>query len=291
VLRRIASGIEPLLGAHPDVASIGLGLPGVVNDRGDVSYPPNFRGWEVVAVEQELRPILRTDLPIAVENDANVAALAEAHAGSGREHRHFLFITLGTGVGGCIIHDGAIWRGATGGAGEIGHVSVDFNGRPCNCGSRGCIEAYIGHRYMSTLALERLGDSRSSSLRSLADSGRELEPKLINEAAESGDSFAREFLADMGDMLGAAIASAMNLCDLHLAIVGGGTSRAGQYLIEPARRSLRARVLRSIADADLRVAHLSNDAGIIGAALLGLGSVGARNTTGPGTRDQGPGKK
>lgn len=273
VFNHIAEGTKQLLAAFPDtVSAIGIGVPGVINDRGEISYPPNFPGWKVVPVAETLRPLLGVDLPIAVENDANVAAYAEAHA-PGAEDRNFLFVTLGTGVGGCIIQGGEIWRGASGGAGEVGHVSMDMNGQLCNCGSRGCVEAYLGQRYMTAAAEQRLIRFPESMIHAMIRDGHVLEPKLINEAAEAGDQFARDFLAELGEILGAALASALNLCELHLVIVGGGIARAEQYLLEPARRSLRSRVLKSIThDVQLRVARYHNDAGIIGAAMLARGS-------------------
>jgi glucokinase len=270
VLETIASGARDLLALHPDVVSIGLGVPGVINDRGEISYPPNFPGWGVLPVAERLRPLIGTDLPIAVENDANVAGLAESRAGSAKDDPTFLVITLGTGVGGCIISNRMIWRGVSGGAGEAGHVSIDINGQLCNCGSRGCIEAYLGQRYMSAAAALRLERHPESSLNAMIAAGAILDPRLIDSAADEGDNFAREFLEEMGTILGAGLASIMNLCDIHLVIVGGGLSRSEDHLLGPARMAMRARLLKSLAPvAELRAAALSNDAGIIGAAMLG----------------------
>lgn len=278
VLARIASGVRAMLrspecNALP-AAAIGLGVPGVINDAGEISYPPNFPGWEVVAVADRLRPLIATELPIAVENDANVAAIAEARAGAGLNEPDFLYVTLGTGVGGCVIAGGAIWRGGTGGAGEVGHVSVDMNGRACNCGGRGCVEAYIGQRYMTAIAAERLAAAPDSMVHAMMADGAELEPRLLDRAADLGDPFARSFLDAMGEVLGAALASALNLLDYRLVVVGGGISGADRWLLGPARRSLRSRVLRSIGDAaELRVARFGSEAGMVGAALLAIAEV------------------
>jgi glucokinase len=278
VFARIAEGIIPLLAESDDeIAGIGLGVPGVINDRGEISYPPNFPGWDVVPVAERLRPLISTNLPIAVENDANVAAYAEAHAGrdavnaSAAAERNFLFVTLGTGVGGCIIADGAIWRGSSGGAGEVGHITIDMNGPLCNCGSRGCLEAYIGQRYMSALATGRLEREEDSLLHAIVAAEGTLTPRMLDEAAVAGDRFAREFLAEMGEILGAGLASALNLLDIPLVIVGGGMSKSDRFLLEPARRSVERRVLKSLAGrVQLRAARFSNDAGMIGAALLAM---------------------
>lgn len=269
VLRGVAEGVRALLEEYPDVAGIGLGFPGTVDNEGNVSYPPNFPGWEVVAPAEELRSLIDLSIPIVIENDANVAAWAEAKIGSGAGEPNFLYVTLGTGVGGCIISGGEIWRGATGGAGEIGHVTVDVNGPICNCGARGCVEAYIGSRYMVSYARQKVHRYQESLLHQMMAEGHELTPKLINEAAEEGDVFAQNFLSELGRILGAGLAGVMNMCDLHLCIVGGGVSQAETFLLGQARRTLRARVLQSIAgDVQLRVAALSVDAGIVGAALL-----------------------
>lgn len=272
VLGRIADGIRPLLDmTSGEVTGIGLGVPGVLNNRGEISYPPNFPGWEVEPVAMKLRPLLQTELPIAVENDANVAGYAEAHAGTGSNERNFLFVTLGTGVGGCIINDGKIWRGGTGGAGEIGHITVDMHGQLCNCGARGCMEAYIGQRYMSELARSRMDRIPDTMLHAMVAEGEKLSPKLLDEAAQSGDVFAQDFLAEMGEILGVGLASALNILDMRLVIIGGGMSRSERYLLRPARKALESRVLRSIApDVELRPARFFNDAGMIGAALLSM---------------------
>jgi glucokinase len=272
ILASVAAGVAALLDAHGDrIASVGLGVPGVINDRGEIAYPPNLPGWQIVPVAERLRPLLPRSLAIAVENDANVAAFAESRAGSGSRDASFLFITLGTGIGGCVIVDRSIWRGGGGGAGEVGHVSVDANGPLCGCGSRGCIEAYLGQRSMIALARERVAREHSSSLHALVASGEELTPKHLTVAADAGDRVAIELFDELGTLLGVALASVLNLCDLALVIVGGGVARAGEHILEPARRSLRARALKSIAARiEVRPAIFGNDAGMVGAALLGL---------------------
>lgn len=273
ILDAVARGVHDLA-AEADVrpSGIGLGVPGVVDRKGNVAHPPNLPGWEVVDVAARLRPRLNgLDLPIVVENDANVAALAEARAGAGVGQPDFLYVTLGTGVGGCVISNGEIWHGATGGAGEIGHITIDINGPLCNCGSRGCIEAYVGNQYMGRLASARLEREPDSMLHAWIAAGQGVDPKRLDEAAMSGDQFAIEFLAEMGELLGAALASAMNLLDTRLVVVGGGLSRAEASLLEPTRRSMRRRLLKTIAPvAELRPALFLNDAGVVGSAMMAM---------------------
>lgn len=273
ILDAVAHGVHDLLEqAEHRPSGIGLGVPGVVDRKGNVAHPPNLPGWEVVDVATRLRPRLNgLDLPIAVENDANVAALAEARAGAGVGEKNFLYVTLGTGVGGCIIADGEIWHGTTGGAGEIGHMTIDINGPLCNCGSRGCIESYIGNQYMARHASARLEREPDSMLHAWIAAGQGVDPKRLDEAAMSGDRFAITFLAEMGELLGAALASAMNLLDTRIVIVGGGLSRADTSLLEPTRHSLRRRLLKTLSPvAELRPALFLNDAGVVGSAMMAM---------------------
>ena len=271
VLKNVAGVITDLREQHGSLSCVGIGFPGVVDANGHVSHPPNFPGWEVVDPAAELQEMIPSGTSIVVENDANAAAWAEGRIGAARGEPHFLYVTLGTGVGGCIISDGKIWRGATGGAGELGHATVDVNGPICNCGARGCVESYIGSRYMVNWARQKMRRYPESLLHGLTEGGKELTPEVINEAAEGGDVFAQNFMSELGRILGAALAAAMNICDLHLCIVGGGISQAETFLLGQARRTLRARVLQSIApDVQLRVAALSANAGVVGAGLIGL---------------------
>lgn len=272
VLQNVARAINELAG-DGTLQSVGIGFPGVVNRERQVCNPPNFPDWDVVEPIRELSPLLDRPMTLAIDNDANAAAWAEGRIGAARGEPHFLYVTLGTGIGGCIVSDGRIWRGATGGAGEIGHTTVDVNGPICNCGARGCVEAYVGSRYMTTYAGRKMDRYPESLLHGMIAAGKELSPELINEAAEGGDIFSQNLLSELGRILGAALAGVMNTCDLHLCIVGGGISQAETFLLGQARRTLRARVLQPIAsDVQLRVAALSANAGLVGAGLLGLES-------------------
>jgi glucokinase len=281
VAEEIARKVRDLKSAYSEVNRLGVGVPGSMNlDRSLVRYPPNMPGWK----EEPLRDYLRELLPefkrIEVDNDANVAALAEAHHGAGRGLSHFLLITLGTGVGGAIyqapppkeggdrgVVDG-IYRGASGGAGEFGHTSIDLNGVPCNCGSRGCIEAYLGQHYLSERTRKKLEDDKSivSMLRSEEN---ELTPKLIASAMNDGDAFAKSVFEEAGMLLGTALANVANLLDMHVFIIGGGVAEAGAVLFDAASEALRSRVLANLRPVvEIRKAQFGNRAGIIGAAML-----------------------
>lgn len=274
VIKQLLGVIRDILGLH-DVSScsgIGIGSPGVVDDEGVVRHPPNFADWSDVALADAIRKVY--DVSVSVENDANTAAIAESKFGAGVAHKDFLFVIWGTGVGGGIIIDRKIFRGSQGGAGEIGHVTIDCNGPPCNCGSRGCIESYIGQRYLSTRAgeiLKRVGtDAPSSRMPELVGGNLDkIDPYIISMAAEQGDKVAREILVDAGELLGCALASVLNVLDLRIVVIGGGVSAAPQYVYESIESSLRSRVLKPFKP-DVRVirAQLGNTAGVIGAASL-----------------------
>jgi len=273
VIQQIAAAVRNVAdnGGTPTIRSVGIGSPGVVDDNGVVKAPPNLMGWDEIPLAAELShhfPGYR----IVVENDANVAAIAESRFGAGKVHPNFLFIIWGTGVGGGIILDGKIFRGPTGGAGEVGHISIDYNGPDCNCGNRGCVEAYIGQRYLSQRTAERLRAHPESSLLGLVGGDfAKIEPMYIAQAAAGGDRFCREMLVEAGMLLGVAIAAVMDTIDLRVSIVGGGISGAGDLVLRAAEESARSRVLKPLRP-DIRViqAELGNSAGLLGAAGLVL---------------------
>jgi glucokinase len=275
VLRQISAVIAELFRAHPmdQCVGIGIGCPGVVtSDDGIVRHPPNFADWAEVDVAGAIRAAY--PLKVAIANDANAAAMAESRYGAGREYKDFLFVIWGTGVGGGIIVDRKIYAGPYGGAGEIGHVTVDYRGPKCGCGNPGCIEAYIGQRYLSerTRAILDASPGAPSRIRDLVKGDlAKIEPVIIARAAEQGDAQARRIFTEAGDLLGVALASVMNVLDLHVAVIGGGISAAPPFVYEAIESSVRSRILTPH-KAGVRIvrASLGNAAGIIGAAALVL---------------------
>jgi glucokinase len=250
---------------------IGIGSPGIVDQKnGVVNDPPNIKGWRRVALGEEIKRIFK--LKVELENDANVAAIAEAKFGAGRRHPNFLFVIWGTGVGGGIILDRKIFRGPHGGAGEIGHVSIDYEGLQCNCGARGCVEAYIGQRNLSQRAIERLRQHPASRILELVGGDiSKVEPIFISQAALEGDGLAREIFTEAGTLLGVALGSVLNTIDLRVVIIGGGISGAGDFVYDAIKKSAQAHVMKSM-QKDIMVipAKLGNAAGILGAAGLVL---------------------
>jgi glucokinase len=277
VIRQMSFALQELFGRHKQAECLGIGIgsPGVVSVEDQiVRHPPNFADWNEIALGKAIRKSY--PLPVFVENDANVAAIAESKYGAGGEYKDFLFVIWGSGVGGGIILNRKIYHGPNGGAGEIGHITIDYNGPVCNCGSRGCIESYIGQRYLSQRTRELLQslpeDAPPSKIHRLVEGNlQKIDPYIISMAAEQGDAMARTILEEAGELLGYALASALNMLDLYVVIIGGGVSAAPQFVFKAVETALRSRVLRSHKSA-VRVlrAELGNTAGMIGAASLVL---------------------
>ncbi len=264
--------IEELLPhAGSAVEGIGVGVPGAIDlKRGIVFHPPNLPAWQEVPLAEILTT--RWNIPVRLENDANCAALGEAHFGAGKHHQNFLGLTLGTGVGAGIIIENRIYHGERGFAGEFGHITIQYDGPACNCGNHGCIEAYVGIRYLMKEALPQLLMDEQSSLHTRAVANPEgLVPRDLSEAANSGDETATNILRTAGERIGVAIASAANLLDITTFILGGGVAAAGAPLFQGMLESARSRVLKVHRESLLIIpAELGNDAGMLGASSLFL---------------------
>jgi glucokinase len=210
---------------------------------------------------------------VALDNDANVAAYAELETGAGHDISNFLYVTLGTGVGGCIILNGEIVRGTIGGAGEFGHtiIKADDNEEDFEKSYRtGVLEEYIGKNQIINLAKKIMEEFPKAELGKIKNP----DVRQISEFISKGDPVAIECFKRVGHYLGVGITSVLNLLDLRVAIIGGGISQAHSMLLETALQTIRRRALPSIAgEAEVRLAEFSNDAGMIGAALLGKSSI------------------
>lgn len=268
VLQDIRSLIEEVLHTTPSIRAIGVGVPGVVNPaNGCIYYPPNLPGWDVVPLTDFLRSF--SPVPVAVDNDANVAALAESEIGAGRNFSHFLYVTLGTGVGGGIIVNNRLFRGERGGAGEVGHIVVDMHA-PQEEGQQsfrpGTLEEYIGRKGILHIARECAARHEDSLLHSFP----KVDVQHISAAAEQGDAAALECFRTTGKYLGLGLVSILTILDMRIVVVGGGISLSHALLLETAQQTLRERALPTIArEAQVIRAHFGNDAGVIGAAMLG----------------------
>ncbi len=251
LLEGIAAAIEPLSG--DGVAALGFGIPSVIDRRTGQALGSNNIPLEDIALGQVMSE--RFGVPAAVENDANVAALAEWRLGAGRGAENMVMLTLGTGVGGGLVLDGALFRGWA----ELGHIVVVVDGPPCqgNCTGRGHLEAVASGNAADRAAEKLWGEGATAEL-------------LVGRASE-GDAEALEALSGIGHLLGAAIGSFVNIFGAELVVVGGGFgTAAAEFLFPRALEVARREVLLASAGASLRIvkAELGSDAGLIGAGLL-----------------------
>jgi glucokinase len=270
VIDKIVQGINELTQKSKfKIAGIGIGCPGVVTPgKGIVENPPNLPGWDKVNIGKIISKEFNKS--VFIDNDANAAAIGELTFGSGKKYKSFIMITLGTGVGGGIVMNNKIYHGDFGAAGEIGHISIDYNGPKCNCGSYGCIEAYAGNQYLRERVRKQLKEHPKSKMWKLIQNDlSKVSPRNIQEAAESGDAFAKSVIDDLGFQLGSAFTSLCNVLDISVFIIGGGIAGFGKPLFDSIKKTIAKKVMAPIRPR-VRVlpAKLKNDAGIKGASAL-----------------------
>ncbi len=259
----------------PDVLAVGVGAAGMVDTaEGVLRFAPNLV-WRNLPIAARMREAL--GLPCQVDNDASMAAYGEYRFGAGRGYRHLLLVTVGTGIGGGIVSDGRLFRGANGFAAEIGHIIVEPGGPLCGCGNRGCWEQVAAGKALDRMGREEAREQEHSILRRLADGDPDnVTGQLVTEAARQGDDVARHILAEVGRRLGEGIAGIVNILDPQIVVVGGGAIVAGDLLLEPARAAFRDAVegLEYRPRVPIVAAQLANDAGAVGAATLALEELG-----------------
>ncbi len=266
VVKILAGEIDYLLrvagSKNIGVAAIGLGSAGLVN-RGTVRNSPNLPGWQgAVPLERLLKkelPGLR--IPLAIDNDANCFVLAETFCGAAKGFQNVVGLTLGTGVGGGLVLDGKLYRGSTGGAGELGHTSIKYDGPRCLCGNKGCLEAMVGagaiiERYRSRNTEYRI---QNTALSVAQISGR----------AKKGETAAIKALMETGTLLGVGLANYANIFNPQAIVIGGGVAQAGKYILDPAIKEMKRRAMPfNVLGIKVKPARLGPWAGAIGAALL-----------------------
>ena len=225
-------------------------------------------GWNHVPFRTVFRQFL--DKPLFIENDANVAALAESVAGVSAGSSSSVFFTIGTGIGSGIILNGRIWSGAHGIGGELGHVIFDLDGVPCTCGNKGCLERYCSATALIRMAREAVVEHPDSMILALAGGDSSgIEAKTVFDASKAGDAVAVSVYQRFISYLSQAVASVVNLLDPEIIVLGGGVSKAGSYLLDPILKEYPRYVLFN--DQPLppvKIAVLGSEAGIIGAAML-----------------------
>ena len=267
----IADVAKELLQQH-SVASVGVSAAGFVSsDRKTMLATPNIADWNGVDLDHQLTALI--GLPVVIENDANAAAWGEAKFGAGKNQDHMMMLTVGTGIGGGIVVNGALYRGAFGIAAEFGHMRVVPDGHICGCGARGCFEQYASGNALLRHAREAINASPEVA-RNLLSRGdgtvAGLTGQAITEAARDGDAVALAAFNTTGQWLGAGIASLAVLLDPACVVIGGGVIDAGEILLKPTRESLG----RNMPFAgkhpypEIIAAQLGNEAGLVGVADL-----------------------
>jgi len=253
-------------GTRADFAGLGIGAPGPLNRQtGTVIQSPNL-GWRNFPLRDLISNAV--NLPAVLDNDANCATYGEWWLGAGRNVDTLIGLTLGTGIGGGIVLHGEIFHGVSDAAGEIGHMTIEANGRKCPCGNYGCLEAYASGPAIARRAIEGLEAGAESLLSDLV--GNKLEnitAATVYEAVVHGDTYANEVMRETAKFLGAGVANIVNIFNPDMIVISGGVTKAGDHLFVPLRAEVRRRAFKSALDAcQITAAQLPGTAGVIGAA-------------------------
>jgi glucokinase len=265
----IESTIEETQAARRDFLGVGIGAPGPFDrEKGVIVFAPNL-GWRNYPLRDRVSG--RLNLPATLDNDANCATVGEWWQGAARGGTNVIGMTIGTGIGGGLILDGKLFHGASDVAGEIGHTTIDLNGRHCKCGNYGCLEAYASGPAIATRAREVLVREESASLLPSMVDGRldSITAETVYKAAQAGDAVANEIVRDTARYLGAGIANLLNIINADVVVVAGGVTQAGDALFTPLRAEVRRRAFRPAVDASRIVpGELPGTAGVVGAVAV-----------------------
>ncbi len=272
LLKSIVSLVRGLLDhSHAPVAAIGFGIPSMIDQahgRAVMSVNIPLADVDFVTYMQN-----RLELPVFIDNDANVAALAELRAGAAQGAKQALMITVGTGIGGGIIIDGEIYRGATGSAAELGHIVIDVNGPPCQgaCPNNGCFETMASGTALNRYAKELAAGQPGSALGRTLKDGQAVDGALVSRLAHEGDPLSLQAMAKIGFYIGVGVTSLVNVFNPEVFVLGGGIMEAGGLILDPALAYLRGKGLKPNRDIVKVVrARFRAEAGMIGAACLAL---------------------
>ena len=249
-----------------EIVGAGAGAPGPLDRRKGVIFVAPNLGWVNFPLRERIQQAL--NIPVAIENDANCAVLAECWIGAARTGKYVIGLTLGTGIGGGIVIGGKLYHGASDAAGEFGHMTIQQNGRPCGCGNHGCIEAYASARAIAKRAVERIEAGEVSELTAMSNGDlSRVTSRMVYDAARHGDPLAQDVADRTAEYLGAAIANLLNIFNPDIVVILGGVSHAGEALLEPLRREVASRAFKPAVDACHIVAgQLGGLAGVYGAA-------------------------
>ena len=255
-----------------EVAGIGLGCPGPLDiEEGLIHHTPNL-DLDNINIKEELSDLKP---PIFLENDANAAALGEYYFGAGQGVENMVYITVSTGIGGGIIINGDIYHGASDGAGEIGHLTLDPQSDiQCGCGNYGCWEALASGTALSRLGAEALEENKDTMIADLVDEANEVDGAVIAEAAQAGDEVALELIDTLAYRLGTGLASLINIFNPSRIVFGGGVSNSWPLLKDKIEETIATRAMKSLwKEAEIIPAKLSSDVGVMGAIATALAQL------------------
>ena len=266
LVETIARAISEV-GDGPQVGGVCLAVPGLILAQANkVVFSPNLRAVEGIPLKDELEP--KIGMPLTIENDGNAAAWGEFRFGVGSEADHLVFVALGTGIGGGVITQGILMRGAQGSGGELGHVTIQATGPRCACGNNGCLEALASGTAIGRRARELAVEQPDSALGRLA-ARRQILGEDVTELAREGDEVALSVLDEVGRWLGVGLAGFVNIFNPEVVAVGGGVMEAGELVLRAARKEVILRARPPSRDlADVKVATLGPRSGVLGAAAL-----------------------
>ena len=251
------------------VKSIGIGIAGDVDfKKGVVRFSPNLPKWKNIQLKKEIEKL--TKKIVFVDNDANTACIGAFWLDLKAKSDNMICVTLGTGVGGGIIVDKKLYRGNTGTAGEIGHMTLEINGNKCNCGNFGCAETYIGAKYLVKQAIELMNSKKSKYILKLANNDKsKITPEILSIAASKGDLIAKQVWINAGEKLGVLLANIINFFNPDSIVICGGISKSGKELLKYANKQIKLRAFKTaVGSCKIIISKYTNKLGVVGAAML-----------------------
>lgn len=272
VLNRIYNLIGTMLNntrlKNENIACVGIGVPGLLNINEGISmFSPNFSDWENVPIVRWFDE--RLNVPIFIDNDVRVNLYGEWYFGAGKGSKNVVLLTLGTGLGSGIVMDGHVLYGVTGSAGEIGHMNMYRDGRPCKCGSSGCLGRYVSALGMLATLRRKIESGHNSIISEWANGNlSEITARMVSQAYDLGDKVAIETLHETGEILGFGLVNVINLYNPEIIIIGGGMSAAGERLLKMTRKTINSHALKIPNEkCTVTTALLGDTAGMVGAAI------------------------
>jgi len=256
------------------IKGIGVGIAGLINhEKGICLYCPNIEGWENIPVKRLIEEEFAIDT--SVEDSSRAMALAEHWSGAARGIDNFIFVNVGVGIGCAIFIHGELYRGVGGIAGEFGHITIDEAGPRCNCGNYGCLETLASGPAISRRARQAIEEGVVSLIEELCEENLEnITSQIVVEAVKRGDKLAFNIMEKTGEYLGIGIANMINIFNPELIVIGAGVSQAGDILLEPLKRTVKARALQLTSSmTNIKISQLGDNAGALGAAIMVLKDI------------------